>query len=114
MGPGSCDEATAARAPQWGGLSLSGGSPTGYRRAARETPEPGDRDAGEQRTVATDLTVRGHHLLTKEQPLTACTANNSVRGTGCLPLVSGEAGHAGRPSDRGPAGSAIRSGRPRR
>jgi hypothetical protein len=29
---------TAARAPQRGGLSLSGGSPTGYRRSAREIP----------------------------------------------------------------------------
>ena len=29
---------TTAKAPQRGGLSLSGGSPTGYRRAVREIP----------------------------------------------------------------------------
>ena len=48
-------------------------------------PEPGDRDAGEQRTVATGVTVRGYHLLTKEQPLTACKVNSRVRNACCLP-----------------------------
>jgi hypothetical protein len=69
MDPGSHAETRAARVPQRGGLSLSGGSLTGYRRAVRETPSRGDHDAGEQRTVATTVTVRGYHLLMKDNLL---------------------------------------------